>query len=118
MIKSFIVVLFGALQCFPAIAEKLSFEGNFIQGGLVIGKTNPGTKITLDGRQVRVTEDGMFIFGFGRDAGMTAILRVVFPDGKRRVQPLTVTTRKIPDFPDKWITARNGYAVFNRIIKN
>lgn len=110
------IVLAGVLSllmCLPAAAAKLSLDGDFIQGGLVIGRTDPGARITLDGRSIRVTDDGMFVFGFGRDAGKTAILQAVFSDGKRQVRPLTVKKRKyrisrINGLPSKMVTPSPG----------
>lgn len=37
------------------------------QGGLVIAKVTPGSKVTVDGKPVRVGEDGTVVFGAGRD---------------------------------------------------
>lgn len=113
MLRVFLTALIGLFLCFPALAGKLSLKGDFIQGGLVVGKTDPGAKITLDGRSIRVTEEGMFIFGFGRDAGKTAILQAVYADGKRQVRPLTVKGRKyrisrINGLPPKMVTPSAG----------
>lgn len=93
----------------PAGADTLSLDGKFIQGGLVIGRTDPGTRITLDGRAIKVTDDGRFVFGFGRDASESSILQAVFPGGKRRVRQLSVEKRKyriqrINGLPSKMVT--------------
>lgn len=48
------------------LLEKLS--GEVAPGSLVIGKTRPGATVLLDGRELRLTADGHFVFGFGRDA--------------------------------------------------
>lgn len=58
------------------------------QGGVVRGKTAPGTEVTLDGRPVPVAPDGLFLLGFGREAPATAQLRI----GGRQ-QTLTVQRR-------------------------
>tara|TARA_R110002126_G_scaffold7828_4_gene37796 strand:+ start:412 stop:1227 length:816 start_codon:yes stop_codon:yes gene_type:complete len=113
MIKVFLAGLISMMVCLPAAAAKLSLEGDFIQGGLVVGRTDPGTRITLDGRLIRVTGDGRFVFGFGRDAPKTSILQAVSPDGKRDVRPLTVKKRKyrisrIDGLPPKMVTPSPG----------
>ncbi|HLG11999.1 MAG TPA: hypothetical protein VI876_09590 [Dehalococcoidia bacterium] len=51
-----------------ASAGTLSLDGPLIQGGLVIGTTEPGAKASLDGNPVRVDAAGAFLIGFGRDA--------------------------------------------------
>lgn len=37
------------------------------QGGLVVANVTPGSKVTVDGKPVRVGEDGTVVFGAGRD---------------------------------------------------
>lgn len=37
------------------------------QGGLVIGHTTPGTRVSVGGKPVHVGDDGLFVFGAGRD---------------------------------------------------
>ena len=60
----FIVLLFVT----PVLADDaLTFHGRFEQGGIIIGRTEPGTRLTLDGRTVIVSPDGDFVFGFDRD---------------------------------------------------
>ena len=58
-----------------ATAWALDLSGSFVQGGLVIGKADPGSKLTLDGQPVAVAPDGSFLIGFGRNAKATAALR-------------------------------------------
>ena len=45
----------------------VEFQGKFIQGHFIIGKTEPDTKVLIDKREVRVTDDGFFAFGINRD---------------------------------------------------
>ncbi len=52
----------------PVRAEiALELTGRAAEGGLLIGKTEPGASVTLDGQAVRTSEDGHFLLGFGRD---------------------------------------------------
>jgi len=44
------------------------------QGGLVVGRVAPGTRLALDGRALRVSPDGDYAYGFGRDHGDVAVL--------------------------------------------
>ncbi|MCH7935712.1 MAG: M23 family peptidase, partial [Proteobacteria bacterium] len=46
-----------------AAAGSLSLDGPLVQGGLVIGTTEPGAKVFIDGRSVRVSAGGMFLIG-------------------------------------------------------
>ena len=92
-----------------AMAGTLSLDGTFRQGGLVTGRTDPGTQITLDGTPVRVGPAGRFVFGFGRDAAPKAVLTAVFPDGTRQARTLEVAQRtyriqRIDGLPRRMVT--------------
>ncbi len=58
----FILILF-----YTKVASALEFHGKFIQGHFIIGKTEPNTKVLIDKKEVRITDDGYFVFGIGRD---------------------------------------------------
>lgn len=93
----------------PTLADGLSLEGDFSQGGLVTGKTVPGAKISLNGKTIQVAPDGLFVFGLGRDAAAELRLETVSPDGKRETRPLKVRQRKyriqrINGLPRKMVT--------------
>jgi len=44
-----------------------TFEGKFIQGSFILGKTEPGSEVFIDKKKVKVTSDGYFAFGLSRD---------------------------------------------------
>ena len=44
-----------------------TFEGKFIQGSFILGKTDPGDEVLIDKKKVNVTSEGYFVFGLGRD---------------------------------------------------
>jgi len=106
----FSTVLLALLLCISsAHAGDLTLEGPLEQGALVHGKTEPGAKVALDGRAVRVAPDGGFIFGFGRDAPAAAKLDVVFADGTREeraiaVMPRTYEVQRINGLPQEQVS--------------
>lgn len=63
------------------IACAVELTGNNAQGGLMFGKAEPGSSVSLDGKTVSVSSDGRFVIGFGRDETGTRELRVSSPDG-------------------------------------
>ena len=81
----------------PAWAEPVAIEGRLMQGGLMIGRAPPDARVTLDGKPVRVGGDGLFVFGFGRDAGPRSELEITHPDGavERRVLEIGQRTYRI-----------------------
>ena len=45
----------------------VEFKGKFLQGHYIIGLTEPSAKILIDKKEVKVSEDGYFVFGIDRD---------------------------------------------------
>ncbi|WP_414900349.1 M23 family metallopeptidase [Sphingomonas flavalba] len=73
----------------PPVA--FSFEGGFVQGGLVVGTAPAGTvRLALDGRSVGLSSDGRFVIGFDRDAAPGATLVATLADGRTHSQRLAV----------------------------
>jgi len=74
-IKLMLIFLF--LKTYPCFATnnlilnindtKIILEGNFVQGGLVIGKVNKNLDVKFKEKVLRKTSDGSFVIGFGRD---------------------------------------------------
>ncbi len=85
--------LLSFLVTSPAWAGKLELAGHFQQGGLVFGTTEPGAIVTLGERNVRVSPQGRFVFGFGYDASPLATLAVRFSDGSSEQRTLQVEKR-------------------------
>jgi murein DD-endopeptidase MepM/ murein hydrolase activator NlpD len=81
------------LTAIPAFAHTLTLEGAMEQGGLIRGKAEPGARVTLDGRALRVAPDGAFIFGFFRNAPAHATLVVTYRDGAKTHRDLAVTAQ-------------------------
>ena len=52
---------------FPTIVLAIEFDGKFIQGHFILGKTDPNSKIIIDKKNVKVSDDGYFVFGIDRD---------------------------------------------------
>ena len=60
-----LIGLFFLLIATPSFA--VSFEGKFTQGSFILGKTEPGSEVFIDKKKIKVTSDGYFAFGIGRD---------------------------------------------------
>ena len=50
-----------------SLASAAEFKGKFIQGSFILGLTEPGSKVTIDERIIRVSKNGYFAFGLNRD---------------------------------------------------
>ena len=61
---------------FTTSSFALTFNGKFIQGSFILGKTDPGSKVFIDEKKVKVTSDGYFAFGLGRDRKNDVIINI------------------------------------------
>lgn len=87
----------------------LELQGPSKQGGLLIGRTEPGTRIELDGKPVRVTADGAFVIAFDRDARASATLVEIPASGEPRRHTLAIAQReyniqRIEGVPQRTVT--------------
>lgn len=90
-------------------ASALELSGPVTQGGLIVGRVEPGARVALDDRLIRVAPDGRFLIGFGRDHGPRARLIVIAPDGRATHRTLAVAKRRydiqrIEGLPAKLVT--------------
>ena len=58
----FVIVFFVTTQL-----NAIEFKGKFLQGHYIIGLTDPSAQIIIGKRKVKVSKDGYFVFGIGRD---------------------------------------------------
>jgi len=61
--KLFLIITFLTTTQLYAV----EFKGKFIQGHYIVGVTDPSSKIIIDKKNVKVSEDGYFVFGIDRD---------------------------------------------------
>ena len=109
------MLAFVALLAFasaPAAETGVRLDGPRTQGGLLRGRVAPGSAVELGGVPVRVSRDGWFLIGFGRDAPPEAELAVVFPDGRRErrileVEPREYRIQRIDGLPARKVTPRS-----------
>ena len=72
-----LILIFLILKTYPCFATnnliinikdtKIILEGDFVQGGLVKGRTNKDLNIKFKEKILRRTSNGSFVIGFGRD---------------------------------------------------
>ena len=69
----------------PSTLNALSFDGKFVQGHFIIGKTQPQTEIWIDKKKVKVTKDGYFAFGIGRDRKYDIVITKIKNGKKQKI---------------------------------
>lgn len=75
----FTAVLLLALVCLQAAGFEL--KGEWQQGGVIIGRVDPGEQIEYRGKRLSLSPEGEFVVGLGRDAGAKAILASIDKEG-------------------------------------
>lgn len=89
-----VLVLCCALTIGQAFAAEPKLRGDFVQGAMIVGKTSAGSEVRLNGNPLKVSPEGYFVFGIGRDDVEPLVLAVVSKGGERWRQTFTITTRK------------------------
>jgi murein DD-endopeptidase MepM/ murein hydrolase activator NlpD len=89
-------------------SQAIEFEGKFIQGHFILGKTDPGAKIQIDKKNVRVSKDGFFAFGLGRDRKndviITETLNGIKKQFVKKVLKREYKIQRIDGLPEKKVT--------------
>ncbi|SEO60254.1 MULTISPECIES: M23 family metallopeptidase [unclassified Luteibacter] len=88
--RRIVAALAAAAMAGTALAAVPDLPATVSQGALVIGHVAPGTKVAVAGKPVHVGDDGVFVFGVGRDEqGPVAVT-------------LGTTTRSVAVTPRDW----------------
>jgi murein DD-endopeptidase MepM/ murein hydrolase activator NlpD len=92
-----------------AESARLAFEGEPVQGGLLVGQAPAGSVVRIDGEPVMTTDAGRFLLAFSRE--QTDATRVVaeLPDGQRlerRLEPAprSFDIQRIDGLPSEQVT--------------
>ena len=86
----------------------VTFDGKFIQGSFILGKTEPGSEVFIDKKKVRVTSDGFFVFGLGRDRKYDVVITLNKDGNKqkivKKVQKRKYDIQRIDGLEEKKVT--------------
>ena len=89
----------GLLLCtVGALAETVIngatlLRGGAVEGGLMIARTAPDNRVTLDDATIPVAPDGLFIVGFHRDSDLPVTIGITKTDGTSQLTVLTPQQR-------------------------
>lgn len=87
-----LLALTACLLSFSSLAN-VDLKGPMTQGGMIIGKTEPGTKVFLNDKPVMVSKEGDFVFGFGRDEKLDHQLKTKSASGEEKTVAITISKR-------------------------
>ena len=114
IIKYFLLIFFISFK-----VSAVEFDGKFIQGHFIIGKTEPDSKVKIGKKQVKVSKDGYFAFGFARDRKYDVVITIEKNGVKekitKRVQKRKYNIQKIDGLEEKKVTPPEE--VYERIKK-
>jgi len=96
--------LFIIFFLFFSQLNAVEFKGKFIQGHFIIGKTEPNTKILIDKKSVKVSKDGYFAFGIGKDRKFDIIITEGDNKIVKKIQKRKYNIQKIEGLPKKKVT--------------
>ena len=87
----------------------VELSGSAVQGGLIFGHAEPGSRVQLDGTGIAISADGRFVIGFGRDETGVRVLEITAPGGDVFTQDLPVKPskydiEKVEGLPPKMVT--------------
>ena len=106
IIKYTLVILFFCLK-----ASAIEFNGKFIQGHFIIGKTDPGSKISIDKQEVKVSKDGYFAFGIGKDRKFDIIITENNKKIIKKIIKRKYNIQRIDGLPKKKVTPPEEFYV-------
>lgn len=110
------LLLAGAPQA--GTSSQIQLSGPLTQGGMVVGKTAPNAEVYLDGKALKVSQNGDFVFGFGRDDKLKHELKVI--NGQHtETMPIVISKRdykieKIDGIENKYVSPPKD--VIDRIV--
>jgi len=97
----------------------VEFKGNFKQGSFIIGQTQPGTEIWIDKKKIKITDDGYFVFGIGRDRKYDITITLKKNSNIKKIIKKVIKRKykiqKIDGLPEKKVTPPEE--VYERIKK-
>jgi len=80
--KKILILLFFFLSNNVLAVE---FQGKFIQGHFIIGKTEPNTKVLIGKKEVKVSKNGYFVFGIDRDRKFDVLITKILNGNKEKI---------------------------------
>ena len=99
IIKYFIVLILISFKSYA-----VEFQGKFIQGHFIIGKTEPGTEISIDKKKIKVSKDGYFAFGLDKDRKFDVVISEGEKKIIKKVKKRKYKIQRIDGLPEKKVT--------------
>jgi len=103
-----IIIIFIILLFNFSFGYATEFKGKFIQGSFILGKTSPESNVIVDKKKVKVSKDGYFAFGLGRDRKNDIIIKIIQNNEIKTIEKKVLKRKykiqKINGLPKKQVT--------------
>ena len=114
IIKLILIIFFITFK-----ANAVELSGKFIQGHFILGKTEPDSKVIIDKKEIKVSKDGYFAFGIGKDRKYDVVIKILNQDKTekivKKIQKRKYNIQRIDGLEEKKVTPPEE--VFERIKK-
>jgi murein DD-endopeptidase MepM/ murein hydrolase activator NlpD len=77
----FFVIFFFITQSL----HSLELTGTFHQGNYILGKTSPDSKVVIDKKEIKISNQGFFVFGLSKDRKNDIIIEVISNSGAKKI---------------------------------
>jgi murein DD-endopeptidase MepM/ murein hydrolase activator NlpD len=102
------IIKFILFLILPFNSYATEFQGSFKQGSFILGKTEPGSRVFIDKRKIRVTNEGFFAFGLDRDRKNDVTIKIQKDDKLKTIYKKVLKReykiQKIDGLPSKQVT--------------
>jgi|TARA_B110000967_G_C18829095_1_gene533028 murein DD-endopeptidase MepM/ murein hydrolase activator NlpD len=101
---TYIILIFFNLSSLHA----LELRGDFFQGNLIIGKTDPNAKIFIDQKKIKISTQGFFAYGLSKDRKNDVLIKIIkngiSKDVVKKVFKKKYKIQKINGLPSNQVT--------------
>ena len=87
------LLLFASVVLAAPSEPTVQIGETLLQGGLLIGQTEPGNTVEFDGKSVRVSQRGHFLVAAGRDRPNDILIKAHSPAGTTTTVTVSVKGR-------------------------
>ena len=111
MLKIKILINFFFIIVFFSPSFSIEFQGKFIQGHYILGKTNPKSEILIDKKKIKVSKDGYFAFGIEKDRKLDIVITENNKKFIKKIYKRKYNIQRIEGLPEKKVTPPEEFYV-------
>ena len=114
------IIILILLLLFSNNLYAIDLRGEFYQGNLIVGKTQIKNKVFIDGKKIKVSNDGFFVFGLSKNREKDVVIEVfknnVSNKITKKIFKKLYKIQKINGLPKKQVTPPKEF--YERIKKD